>query len=138
VPTSVELMLDEAVWNKWIAKGRERDQRDIVVRIKAVKWFAITGLVAAAILWPLPAPFDVAVRFLVTASAMAAMWYAIRTRYFADSAVFGALALVYNPVVPAFSLPGDWQRALVAISAVPFAATLGWHNSKKVSPKHHD
>jgi hypothetical protein len=38
-------------------------------------------------------------------------------------------------VVP-FSLSGDWQRALVAVSTVPFVASLAWRNMKNVRTEH--
>lgn len=50
------------------------------------------------------------VRFLVTASAMVVMFEALQAGYHAVAAVFGALALFCNPVAPAFSFSGDWQR----------------------------
>lgn len=43
--------LDEAVWQAWVAKGRAQDLRSSAVRIKALKWASIVGLLAAAGLW---------------------------------------------------------------------------------------
>lgn len=120
--------LDEAVWQAWIAKGRAQDRRSSAARMKAVKWVSIAGLLAAAGLWSQLTPYEVVVRFIVAAGAIIVMFQAFEARRYAFAAVFGALALVYNPVAPVFSFSGDWQRALVVTSAVPFVASLAWRN----------
>jgi hypothetical protein len=40
--------LDEAVWQKWLAKGRAQDQRRRAALAKVMKWAGIVGLLAAA------------------------------------------------------------------------------------------
>ena len=122
--------LDEAVWQAWVAKGRAQDRRSSAARIKAVKWASIAGLLGAAGLWSHLAPFEVVVRFVVTASALVVMFQAFQTRHYAVAAVFGAIALLYNPVAPVFDFSGDWQRAVVVASAVPFVASLVWGNAR--------
>jgi hypothetical protein len=91
-----------------------------------VKEASVAVLVAAAVLWSRLGPFEVVVRFLVTASAMVVMFPAFQARHYAVGAVFGAVALFYNPVAPAISFSGDWQRAIMAASAVLFVASLVW------------
>ena len=59
------------------------------------------------------------------------MLQALHVRHYAFAAVFGALALLYNPVTPVLSFSGDWHRALVFVSAVPLVASLAW---RYVSP----
>lgn len=118
--------LDEIVWQAWLAKGIRQDVRNSAARIKAVKWVLLAGLVAVAAFWPLPAPYDIVVRFIVAAGAVVMMFHAFHARRLAFAAVFVALALLYNPVVPVSSFSGDWQRAVVAASAVPFALSLVW------------
>lgn len=122
--------LDEAVWEAWVAKGRAHDRRSSAARVKAVTWISIAALLVAAGLWSHLAPYDVVVRFIVAAGAIVVMSQALRTRHYAFAAVFGALALLYNPVLPVFALSGDWQRALVVASTVPFVASLAWRNVK--------
>lgn len=112
--------LDEAVWQAWVGKGRAQDRRSSAARIKAVKWASIAGLLAAAGLWSNLVAFEVVVRFLVTAGAMVVMFQAFQARQYAGAAVFGSLALVFNPLAPVFSFSGEWQRAVVVASAVPF------------------
>lgn len=118
------------MWEAWFAKGRAQDRRSSATRIKAVKWASIAALLTAAGLWPHVAPFDGVVRFLVTAGAMVLMFQTFQAKYYSVAAAFGVLALCYNPVAPAFSFSGDWQRAAVAASAVPFIASLVWPNGR--------
>jgi len=126
--------LDEAVWQAWVAKGHAQEKRSHGVRMKAVKWISLAGLLLATAvgLWSGLTLYDVGVRFLVAAGAVVLMFRAFDTRNYAFGTVFGALALLYNPVAPVFSFSGEWQRALVVASAVPFVASLTWQNAKLV------
>jgi hypothetical protein len=120
--------LDEAAWQTWIAKGRAQDQRSSATRMKAVKWVTIAGLLAAAVLWSGLASHEVVIRFVVAAGALIVMVQAIHARYYVFAAIFGALMLLFNPVAPVLSFSGDWQRAVVIASAVPFVMSLAWRN----------
>jgi len=122
--------LDETVWEAWSARGRAQDRRSSAARISAVKWASIAVLIGAAGLWSHLAPFEIVVRFLVTASAMVVLFQALQARYYTVSAVFGALAVFYNPVVPVFSFSNGWQRAVVAASALPFVLSLPWRDKR--------
>ena len=127
--------LDQAVWQAWVEKGRARDQQSSDARIKAVKWVSIAGLLAAELLGSHLGELDVLVRSIVTGGAMVVLVQALHARRYACAALFGALALLYNPVAPVFSFSGGWQLAVVVASAAPFAASLGWN---KVRKAHHD
>ena len=116
--------LDEAVWQAWLKKGRARDRRNSAVRLTAVKWVSLTGLLVVAGLWTHLAPYDVAARFIVAAGAIVVMFHAFHTGHHVLAAALAAVALLYNPVVPVFSFSGDWPRALVVASAIPFVASL--------------
>ena len=122
--------LDEAVWQAWVAKGRAQDRRSSATRFKAVKCASIVGLLGTAGIWSHFDPFEVLIRFLVTASALVLMFQAFQTRSYQVAATFGALALLFNPVAPVLEFSGGWQRALVVASAVPFVASLVWPNAK--------
>jgi hypothetical protein len=122
--------LNEAVWQAWVARGRAQQQRSSATRIRALKWASITVLLGTAGLWFNLAPFEVLVRFLVTASAIALMFQSLQTRYYPVAATFGALALLFNPVAPLLEFSGGWQRAVVVASAVPFVASLVWPNGR--------
>ena len=127
--------LDEAVWQAWLEKGRARDRRNSAARMVAVKWASLAGLVVVAGLWSHLGPYDVTARFIVAAGAIVMMFHAISSRHYAFAALFGALALLYNPVVRVFSFSGDWQRAVVLASTAPFIASLAWRN---VRTRHND
>ena len=123
--------LDEAVWQAWVEKGYARERRSGTARLKAVNWISIAALLVTAGLWSHLATYGVVFRFVVAAGAIAVMLSQFRVRQYALAAVFGALALLYNPVVPVFDFAGGWQRAVVVASVVPFVATLAWRRCKK-------
>jgi Family of unknown function (DUF6804) len=123
--------LDETVWQAWVAKGRAQDRRDRAARLTAAKWVSLAGLVVVAGLWSRLGPYDVAARFVVAAGAIVVMFDAIRAGHYSIAAVFAALALLYNPLAPVFSFSGDWPRAVVAASAIPFVASLTVRNLRK-------
>jgi hypothetical protein len=125
--------LDESVWQAWVLKGRAQDERSQAAGMKAMTWISLVTLfLVAAGFWSYITPYDVAVRFLLAAGGLVLMFQAFRTRHYAFASVFGALALLYNPVAPAFSFSGGWQSVFVIASAVPFIASLTWRNAKLV------
>jgi hypothetical protein len=126
-------LLDEAVWQAWLEKGRAQDRRSSAARMKAVKWVSIAGLLTIVGFWSHLAPYDVIVRFMLTTGAIVIMFRTIHMGQYVFAAVFAALALLYNPVVPVFSFSGGWQRAVVLASAVPFAASLAARNLRSAS-----
>ena len=123
--------LNEAVWQAWVARGRAKEERGREARVKAAKWLPIIVLLAVVGVWSYAAPFEVAIRFIVAAGACIVMVEAFQTRRYAFAAGFGALALLYNPVVPVFSFAGDWQRGLVIVSAIPFFVSLTWRKAMR-------
>lgn len=127
--------LDESVWQAWVLKGRAQDERSRAAGMKAVTWISLVTLLlaAAAGFWSHITPYDVAVRFLLSAGGLVLMFRAFHTRHYAFATVFGALALLYNPVVSVFSFSGEWQSVFVMASAVPFIVSLSWRNAKLVS-----
>ena len=122
--------LDEALWQAWVAKGRAHDRRSNAARIKAVQWVSIAALLVAAGLWSRLTPYEIVISFIVAAGAIFVMFEAFYARHYAVAGVFGALALFYNPVINTISFSGDWQRALVAASALPFVVSLGWRSGR--------
>lgn len=120
----------ELEWQAWVAKGRARDQRKRAARVKAVKWVSIAVLLATAAFWSHLTPYDVVVRFIVAGAALVVMTQALHAKNYAFAAVFGVAALLYNPVLPAFTFSGDWQRAVVVASALPFVGSLVWRSAR--------
>jgi len=122
--------LDEAVWQAWLLKGRAQDRQSSAARIKAVKWTSLVGLLAVAALWSHITPYQEVIRFIVAASAMVLAFQAFHSRHYAFATVFGALALLYNPLAPVFNFSGDWQQAVVAASATPFITSFASLNGR--------
>jgi hypothetical protein len=122
--------LDEAVWQAWIAKGRARDRQGRETRIKALKWGSIVALLAVAGLWSQLASYEIMIRCVLAAAAVGMTFEAFNKRQYALGAVFAALVLLYNPVAPVFSFSGNWQRALVVATAIPFVTSLAWRDLK--------
>jgi hypothetical protein len=116
--------LDEAVWQAWKAKGRTQDRQGRETRMKALTWGSIVALLAVAGLWSQVTSYDIVIRCLLAAGAVGLMFDAINKQHYAIAAVFVGLAILYNPFAPLFSFSGNWQRALVVLSAVPFIASL--------------
>jgi hypothetical protein len=127
--------LNEALWHSWVEKGRAQDRRDTAVRMRAVTWISVAGLLAMAGFWSRLSQYEVMVKCIVTAGAMVAMFHAIHARRYGFAGVFGALALLYNPVVPVFHFSGDWLRLVAVASAAPFVASLALRNERT---EHHD
>jgi hypothetical protein len=123
--------LDEAVWQAWKAKGRAQDRQGRETRIKALKWGSIGALLALAGLWSQLAPYEIVIRCILAVVAGGMLFEAFNKRQYALGAVFAGLVLLYNPVAPVFEFSGNWQRALVVLSAVPFAASLARRNLKE-------
>ena len=125
-----EKQLDEAAWQAWVARNHERDQQDSVLRAEAATWVAIAALVVGATLFSGLAQYGIAIRFIVAVGAIAAIPDALRARHYFLVATFGALALLYNPVEPVFTFSGDWHRALLLVSILPFVASLSKRDVK--------
>jgi hypothetical protein len=81
-------------------------------------------------LWSQLAPYEIVIRCVLAAVAAGMMFEALNKRQYALAAVFAGLALLYNPVAPVFSFSGNWQRAFVVASAVPFVRSLAWRDLK--------
>jgi len=128
--TPAPKQLDEAAWQAWLLKGRARDRLRSSARMKAVTWTSIVVLLTVGGLWSLITPYEVVVRFALTAGAMIVMFQALHVRHYAPATVFGVLALLHNPVVPLFSFSGIRQRAVVIASAALFAASLAWSGAR--------
>jgi hypothetical protein len=126
--------LEEAVWQAWLKKGRAQEEWDSAARMTSVKWLAIAALLTSGVLsWSGLSTYGVVVKFIVAGGAIAVMLQAVHTRNYVIAIVFGALALLYNPVVPVFRSSGDWQRASVLTTVIPFIMSLAWRNSKIAS-----
>ncbi len=122
--------LDKAVGQTWVSKNRAQDRRNNAAFLKGVKWITIAGLLVGAGFWSHLGRFDLAVRFIVCAGATVAMFHSIHTRQFVLAGLFGALLVLYNPVAPVLSFSGEWQRAVVTASVLPFLISFRVRDSR--------
>ena len=126
--------LEEAVWQAWLRKGRAQEERRGAARIASVKWLAIVLLLASGgLFWDALTTYGVVVRFIIAIAAIALVFQAVRTRNYVMGVLFAMIALLYNPVIPVFALSGDWERALVFATVIPFIVSLAWRDSKIAS-----
>jgi hypothetical protein len=126
--------LEEAVWQAWLRKGRAQEERDSAARITSVKWLAIVVLLASGgLFWEALASYGVVVKFIIAIAAIALLLQAVRTGNYLTGVLFGMVVLIYNPVIPVFTFSGDWERALVLATVIPFIVSLAWRNSKIAS-----
>lgn len=121
--------LNEQLWEEWVARGQAADERGRELRLKALKLAAIGGLLFAAVPWPHAAFLDAVVRFVIAAAAIAVMASCLVAGRYFSAALFAALAVLLNPIVPVFEFAGDWRRALLVACAVPFAVSLRGRNA---------
>jgi hypothetical protein len=96
-----------------------------------VRCGAVTALLIVAGLGSQVAPHALFARLVVAATAVTLMVQAIQARQIPFAAAFGLIAVFYNPVAPAFDFSNNWERGLVAASAIPFLAPLLWPRTKE-------
>jgi uncharacterized protein DUF6804 len=116
--------LDEEVWRKWQAKNCLHDERVAARLTKAVKWACIATLLVTAALPLYIAPYQNTLRFIVVAGAAIVTLQALHAHRYAFAALFAATGLLYNPVIPTFSLAGNWQVFIIYVTVVLFAVSL--------------
>jgi hypothetical protein len=94
----------------------------------AVKLVSFAAFLVVAGLGSRVTPFGVVAELVVTAGAIVLMFHAIDFGHYVLAAVFGTLALLYNPVAPVSRSLGEWQRVVIVLSAAPFVASLALGN----------
>lgn len=129
----VTRLLDEHLWRAWVLRGRAREIRGRAIRLTAVEGISTATLIAAAVLWSDLGAYEMVVRFVVALGATIVMAQSLHVRQYAVAPVFGALALLFNPVAPAITFSGDWQRVFVMASTVPFAGAFTWRTARRAS-----
>jgi hypothetical protein len=106
--------LDEAVW-----QACRRGRQEMCGVLEGCR-SGSAGVLASAGSWSHLGSYDVLVRFAVVTGALTLMVPSFHARQYAFTAVFGILALLYNPIAPVIGFSGGWQRAFVVASAAPF------------------
>jgi len=120
--------LDEARWQAWVRKGLVLERRSSATLLMVIKGISIVTLLVWATLLFNAVNFELALQSIVTAGAIFVMRQAIQSRAFVFAAMFGALVLLYNPVVPLVHSFGGWQRAVMAASTIPFVLSPVWRS----------
>jgi hypothetical protein len=54
------------------------------------------------------------------------MFQSFHERQYGFAALFGAMLLLFNPLLPTFVLSGNQYRLILFVSVLPFAASLTW------------
>lgn len=126
--------LEEATWKKWLTKGREGDERTRMLYSAAVKWATLGVLLATVGFWAYAEPYQILIRFAVALGATSTLFQAVRTRHYVFAALFSAVALLFNPLLPALPLAGDWSRWVVFASIIPFAIAPAWLQTARLLP----
>lgn len=121
--------LDDTLWRAWLNKNLIEERQRAVARIKTVKWACIGVLMATAVVSsyvssPYVPAYQAVVRFAIGLGAIVILFESLRTRQYTFAALFAAVVLLFNPVVPTFALAGHWVILLAAV--LPFVASLVW------------
>jgi hypothetical protein len=119
---------DEDAWQKWQAKNRVHDERIGARLTRGVKWACIATLLVAAALPLYIAPYQNALRFIVVGGAAMITLQALHAHRYVVAALFAVTVLLYNPVIPTFSLAGNWQVLIIYVTVALFAVSLTWLN----------
>jgi hypothetical protein len=109
----------------------------IAVRLKAVEFACIAVLLSTAAFWLYAMQYQLLVRSVVAMGAVVVAIQAMKVRCYSFVALFAAIVVLYNPVVPIFGLSGVWQLMIVLGSVLPFAASLMWLNATTLARKEH-
>src|SRR5436305_6853708 len=121
--------LDENAWNTWLEKNTAEERRRTATRMAAVKWACIGVLMVAAgassyIATPYVSAYQTVVRFTIGLGAIFILFESIRIRQYAFTVLFGAIVLLFNPVLPTFLLSA--HSVILLASVFPFVACLFW------------
>ncbi len=87
-------------------------------------------LLAVVALWSQLTSYEIVIRCVLAAAAVGIMIETFNKRQCAFGAVFAGLALLYSPAAPVSGFSGNWQRALVVATAIPFVISLAWRDLK--------
>jgi hypothetical protein len=108
-------------------KNLLEERRRGAARTKTVNWVCI-GVLALAVVTSshislsYVAAYQAAVRFVIGVGAAVMVFDNIQTREYGYAALFGAIILLYNPVLPAFAVAASGPILLASI--LPFVGLL--------------
>jgi hypothetical protein len=121
--------LDETVWRAWLKKNLLEERQRAAARIKAGEWTSsgvlmVTAVVSSYVLTPYVSAYQTAVRVVIALGAIIMMFESLRARQYTFAALFAAIVLLFNPVLPKVPLLGNWLILLAGV--LPFVASLVW------------
>jgi hypothetical protein len=91
---------------------------------KVMKLLSITALLLAVVFWNSAANYQMELNLVVSVAAAVVLLQAVQARKYRWAVAFLAIAVLFNPVVPAFRLEGAIGLSLVVLSVAPFAISL--------------
>ena len=94
------------------------------MHIQAAKWASIAALLLAMVLWNSPPIYQTALTLVVTVGAVLILIQAFQAKKYWWTAGFFAVAVLFNPAVPAVRLAGTLGFSLVVLAIAPFAVSL--------------
>jgi hypothetical protein len=115
---------DEIVWRAWRKRNRLEEHDRQLARVTAVKALFVAVLLLTIVFWSSAADYASAIRLALTVAATFAAMQAFKLRSYALAMIFGAMAVIYNPVFPVFLLTGSTAFAIVAMTAVAVGASM--------------
>ena len=89
-----------------------------------MKWASISALFLAATSWRSATNYQLLLDFVVCIGAVVVVMQAVRAREYRWAAGFGAIALLFNPVVRFLGPPGILPLLIVVACIAPFAISL--------------
>jgi hypothetical protein len=129
LPAESQQSMDDNIWRAWMEKNLGQERQGIAARAKVVKCACIGVLLIAAavsssVLPPYLSAYQALVRFAIALGAIVVILQSLGARQYVFTAVFAAIVLIFNPVLPTFALSGHW--AILFASVLPFVASLLW------------
>ena len=91
---------------------------------QVMKWASIAALLLAVVFWGSAPTFQIELNAVVSVAAAIVLVQAIHARKYRWTPGFLAIALVFNPAMPAFRLAGALSFLLVVLAIAPFAISL--------------
>jgi len=111
-------------WPDWLERNHLQDLHGVAVRTKWTKYASMAVLLAALVFWSDVANYQILLGFLVCVGAVRIAFLAAADLRYGWASLFAGMALLYNPVFPAFALAGRAAFFLVIASITAFAASL--------------
>lgn len=119
------IALDEALWTKWMMRGKRQEERSAAQRMFSVQCFSIAVLIISAAMWEYGATFDyLFIKFAVTGGAILVMFQSFFSGKYVLAAAFAAVVLAFNPLIATFPVSGHWPSAVNLSAVLAFAASF--------------